>query len=297
MNKKMLLVLMTVGNALPSVFIKILSYRFDAFTQSFYRFLAAGVFFLAVSFLFFREELKKTARSARSLFLIILLALLNLGSVSLWVSGIYLVPATLAELLSKLQVVILIILSYLLFRDEKEVIRSKSFIAAALLCFAGTAGVVFGKGLPALTYSRGILFVLLASALSSAFALLTKKALDEIHPVVLSALNIIMVAAGFFVLSLFRGDIGIVARVPAGLTVFMVFTGIVGVGSGVGLYLVSIRNFGVVVTNVTLLLTPVFTAIFAFISMGEKLAPWQMVWGAVLVTGCYILIKSQKTSA
>jgi len=45
MNKKMLLVLMAVGNALPSVFIKYLSSHFDPFTQSFYRFLAAGVFF------------------------------------------------------------------------------------------------------------------------------------------------------------------------------------------------------------------------------------------------------------
>ncbi|PIV54249.1 hypothetical protein COY52_05270 [Candidatus Desantisbacteria bacterium CG_4_10_14_0_8_um_filter_48_22] len=294
MNKKMLLVLMAVGNALPSVFIKYLSSHFDPFTQSFYRFLAAGVFFLIIAFIFFRTELKETCADRRSIFFIILLTLVNLGSVVLWVTGIYLVPATLAELLSKLQVIIIVVFSYLLFRDEQEVIRSRSFFAASILCIAGVAGVILGKGAPVTGYSKGVVLVILGSFLSSIYALLAKKALNRTHPVVLSTLNVLLMSAGFLLLGLFWGDPGSITRAAPGITVFMLFSGVIGVGSGVGLYLLNIRSAGVVVTNMVLLVTPLFTAIFAFLSMGEKLTPWQMVWGAVLVTGCYILIKSQR---
>jgi drug/metabolite transporter (DMT)-like permease len=127
------------GWGLSPVFIRYLSGVYDPFSMNCVRYGTAAVLLVAWSLLFRRADLWRAVRRWRPT---LGLAGINIFQQAAWTIAIFHTTATSAQLLTKLQVPSVIILSFLIFRDERAIIRSRRFLLGTLLALIGVAGVL-----------------------------------------------------------------------------------------------------------------------------------------------------------
>jgi drug/metabolite transporter (DMT)-like permease len=135
---------------------------------------------------------------------------------------------------------------------------------------------------------RGDLMIFAGTVLWALNTVFSKEFLERLSPLKFTSITVIIGALAYFP---FCADA--VVRIPwrrislASWT-GLVFSSVFSLVIGYLVWYVSVRRVGNARTAVYSNLTPVFTALFAFLFLGESLRPRQIIGAAVILVGVYL---------
>lgn len=272
------------------IFIKYLSKFFTVSMQNFLRYLSAAVFLLMISLFLGKFSINFIRKNFRYIFLAAFTVFLYQ---TISVTGVYLIPTTIATILMKLNVFFTSIMAYIVYSDEREIILSKRFLIGVFLAFFGTAGIATeGFNLKNLSFSNqnfiGYILIILGAFFWSLYTIIIKKIVADIDKLFLTAIIFIFSSPMFIPLTLFEGNF--LQNIGLEIFLILILSGILSVGLGNALNYISIEGLGASITSVIQLLTPFFTGIFSYVFLGERISLIDIFFGVMVITGCGIIL-------
>ncbi len=270
----------------PNVMIRMLREDFDVFTQSFFRYVAASVFLFTVGLIFTRKHILHAAANIK---ILLIPALIMAVHQIFFTAGIFMTSANVSSLMGRLNAVIIPLLSFIFYEDERRVVKNKYFLFGVFLALLGVLGVILGKGSEEKIAGFNIGFVFLGTLGWSIYAVYMKKVVRTIEPLSIIAFVSLLSIIFFLPVVLVFGDIHKVTQVSTGKMWILFGSGILGVGLGNVFYYHAIRYVGTSISSVFFLLLPFSISIIAFFVLGETLTVMQIISGIILIAGCWIV--------
>ncbi len=120
-------------------------------------------------------------------------------------------------------------------------------------------------------------------------AMLYRKALRQAKPVTANIIRLTCTAAILFTFLVVLGKMGIAMSLPAGVVVLAGVSGIIGLGLGDTLYMVSLKSIGVARSVPITCTYPLFSLLWAAFLVGEPVT-WPVVLGAVTIVSGVLLL-------
>lgn len=238
----------------------------------------------------------KAGRLTKKIWLLALLPFIpNVIMQNFWALAFYYIDPGFVTLLVTTSIIWVVILSIILFRDERRLIKSKLFRFSIILSIIGVVGVTLSN--PSvhkpLTIT-GIIIVLLYDFIWGFYAIAVKVSMKNIDSRIGFSVISIYTTAGLAIPMMLFGKAGQMLEMPFTGWLVAVVSGITGIGLGHVFYYVSIHRLGSTVSALSLLAQPFVVIIFSYILFGEKLTAVQWLFGIVLVAGSAMAIIAEK---
>ena len=272
-----------------NVFIKVLSAEFDVVTQSFFWYLSGGTTALLLSAIIVPKELLVGFKNIK--LFIVPTIVITIHFVS-FIKGVYMTNATISALIAKLNAIFVPLLSFLIFPDERRVVKNKRFLLGTFLAFIGVAGVILAKEQSLAGYDkRGAGLLVFSMFWVAIYVIKIKKLVQKIHPLVIIAFVPLLSCVIFLPLVLVFGNVHQILEVETKTVLLLLIASAVSLGAGDSLYYYAIRHLGASISTSFLLITPLIAGVLAFFTLGELLTIEQMLSSAVLILGCLFTIR------
>ena len=279
----------------PNVMIRMLRTDFDVFTQSFFRYVAASVFLFAVGLAFTRRRIVDATSNLK---ILLVPAVIMAVHQIFFTAGIFMTSAVVSSLIGRLNAVIIPALSCIFYEDERQVVRNRSFLLGAFLALAGVMGVILGRDATEMDgFGVGTVFVMVGALGWSVYAIYIKKVVRSMDPLAIIAFVSLLSIFLFLPVVLVFGDIRKIASVSMRTQALLFGSGILGVGVGNVFYYHAIKHVGTSIASIFFLLLPLSVGVIAFLMLHETLTAVQVMSGAVLVFGCWIVTRLAKKRA
>ena len=279
----------------PNVMIRMLKDDFDVFTQSFFRYVAANIFLFAVGLIFTR---KRIVDAAGNLKMFLIPALIITANQIFFTAGIYMTSAVVSSLMGRLNAIIIPALSYIFYEDERQVVKNKSFLLGTFLALTGVIGVILGRDATHVDgFNIGVVFVIMAAISWSIYAVYIKKLVNSIDPLAITAFTSLLSIFFFLPVVLAFGNIREITNVSTGKLILLSGSGILGVGIGNIFYYNAIKHVGTSIAAIFFLSLPLSVGVIAFLVLNETLTIMQVMSGAILVFGCWVVTRLAKKRA
>ncbi len=271
------------------VFIKILSFFLDPVTQNFYRYLSATMFLYVLSGI--RHE-----RGGRvpSIITLVLPATFVFLFQMFTVYGLYLTSPTVAALIMRTNAIFVNIMAYILVKEERAIISSKMFVVGLLLGLIGAMGLTACEGgdVGGISLDVGALLILAGTLFWASYVISIRILVKEAEPLKLTT-RVFTLASSFFLPAvLLAGDVYRPLRLSWEINLLLLGSGVLCVGLGNFMNYIALKELGASVTSSLQLLIPLFTGIFSYITLGERLSLLHMMFGAMLLVGCGLILKA-----
>ncbi|HBZ82678.1 MULTISPECIES: DMT family transporter [Brevibacillus] len=201
--------------------------------------------------------------------------------------------ATNVGLLSTLNPVSIAIFSFLLVKEKIRPLQ----IVAMLISFAGVL-VVLCKGdfahLSQLHFNTGDLWMLAAVAMWGIYSVCGRWAMKTVSPMMST---------------LYSGLFGVMLMLPFNATTFTVertdwtfwlslfYVGVLATVVSMVMWNVGVQKVGATSAGMFLNFNPVFTAILAFLLLGETMSLLQLLGSVIVIVGCYLFSKLKHVPA
>ncbi|MBU0477028.1 DMT family transporter [bacterium] len=273
------------------IFVRYFSKYLDVHTQNAFRYLSGSLSLFIIVSIFFRSEFRQCLKVWKKLFIT---AFFLIIMQTFWVMALYRVLPAFVSLIGKISIVLTVIVSFMLFPEERESIKSAKYILGTLLCLLGVIGVIFFKGeVTSLQMKWGIIFIILANLFWTFYAVYVQKTLRNYNIVAFTPFVFIISAFVFFLMALIEGNPLAIIHLPIRVLFILFISGLFCIGLAHSVYYFAIRATGIAMASSILLISPLLTAIFSYFIFGEILTTGQLASGAVLLTGGYIVSKSK----
>lgn len=284
-----------LGWALAPVFIRYLSPHYDPYTQSFVRYASAAAALTPWCALFYPCELRQALGRWRALLGISAVVVLMQTA---WTVAIYSTTATSAQLVTKLQVPMVALLSYAAFREERGVIRDPRFLAGAALSLFGVWGVLLkapGAGaLPAPDLSFWLL--MLVNVCWAVYIVASRHACRDLHPVPMFTVVGAMVTLGFLPVMLWKGDAGQVTAAGPAVAAVAFLSGAVSISLSHSAFHYAQVRLGAAFCTTLHLLNPLATYAVAFaLWPDEAMNAVQWAGAALLIGGSALVVRARRS--
>lgn len=265
------------------VFIGYLNQHMGNFSQNLYRYIAACALLWLLSGVLFRRHLSFGKHLLPLLGPMAIICCHQL----LWVESIRLTTPTTASLLTQFQVIIVGLLAWIFFVDERATILSPRFLLGALLALVGVAGFILASGGGFSGATLGQLVVLLTAAVWALYTVVAKAAIRGLHPVVAFTWVCTGVLVFFIITTPVFGSPAQVLHVPLGVQIALVVSGMIGIALAHLFYYTALSHLSAAVCGTSLLLLPLLTGLWSFLFLypRETFQPLQVVFGAILLLG------------
>jgi len=284
--------------AIGPLFVKYFTSYYNVWAQNAFRYGCAAVALLAVMAV--RGRLRYRLRRDQWGRLALVTVANLLMQVSFAATYYFLYPAV-ASLVTRVNIVFITVLSFLIFHDERDVIRSPRFLAGAALALAGVVIVILGRDpelLSRLNVSERAFWIGVGLAVAQAlfgatYSLTIKHAVRNVPPLVSFTHVSWMTALGLWALLLLMGgaqDLWI--QPPAGLAL-MALSALMSIVIAHSCYYAALREIKVVVTASIMQLTPVLICILSALVYGDVLTPLQVAGGGAVVIGAWLAALAQ----
>ena len=279
------LALATFGWALSPVFIRYLKGPYDPYSQATLRYASAAAFLMVYSLILHRGGLRQAFAAPGAT---LGLAAMNVLLQATWTAGLYLTTATIGQLIVKIQVPMVIVLSFLVFREERAIIRSPWFVLGTLISILGAAGVLLedvgAAYLPRLDWAVALLLV---SALSwSVYAVWGKRTVARrLNAIPMFTVVALYTTLGLGLSSVLLGDPGTILEAPAATTMLAIFSGILPIAVAHSAFHYAQKHLGSAFCGSILLLNPLLTHGLALMLWTDEAMIWIQWLGAVALLG------------
>lgn len=273
-----------IGWSLAPIFIRMCSAVFDPYTQSFARYLSGSAMLSIICLIGWRAEFVALVRQPRKLLGI---SLLNVFMQYIWTAGCYGTPATTAQLIIKVNIVFVILLAYLLFREERAVIRDTRFLGGTAVSLVGLVFVLMkdpGELVPVLDGATVLL--VLMSVCWAIYVVWGKHLAWKMHPVPMFGVMSIHTAIGLGVLSMIFGHSMPLKSVPTHIWLVVLVSGFISIGLAHPAFQYAQRELGSALCTALNLVNPLFTFLFSLILLPDEfMLPQQWAGAALLLAG------------
>lgn len=292
--------LATLFWAMPTLFIRYIrretDNQFQVDAMNLYRY-AAGSSFGLILVAFWRP--RDFAPVLKKLWVPALLACFLALFQVVWVRGVCLVSAPYSTLVGRSSLIFNLLLVFILFREERHLIRSRRFLIMSTLCLATVAGIVISD--PSFTlhgtaanahYLHGTLLLLLAALLWSFYTMAVRRFAKHLPSAATFALTSSICTLLFFPLTWASGSLEFIKSPECSGRVLwaIIASGALCIAGAQMLFYASLKRIGVVRSSLFSLLTPFLTGLLSFVTLGEVLMPVQWLLGIVLIAGLAFII-------
>jgi drug/metabolite transporter (DMT)-like permease len=279
--------------AVGPLFVKYFTFHYDVWTQNAARYLAASVLLLAFAG---ARRWRVFALSRRQWTGLGVVSLSNVFMQTFFALMLYHIYPSVATLVGQINIVVVVVLSFLLFRDERSVIRSPRFLAGSALTLLGVAAVVLGRSAEILErldvgqreFWIGVALAVVWSVFSALYAVAIKPVVREVEPLVAFTNVSWMTTVGLGALALVFGRVSDLWRQPAISLLGLIATGILCIAVAHSLYYAAIRKVRLVIVVTFLQLQPVLTCILSALWYGDKLSAAQWAGGLAALGGAWL---------
>lgn len=271
--------------------VKYLTGHFDLWSQNFYRYLTACLFWLP--FLLYAVRRKRLAPGLwrRAL----LPAAINIVMQSFWAASFYHLDPGFMILLSKSSLLWIAALSMLLFPAERRLLGSARFWTGATLAVIGLVGVIAaGPAFSANGSLVGIAIGLTASFLWALYVMSARVAFQDTDSRLGFAVTCLYTTVGLGVAALLLGEPVAGLPVSASAWAGVVVSGITAIALSHVLFYAAMRRIGATIPSVLNLVTPFTILAVSRLVFGETMTPLQILFGVTLVVGGALSLLAQK---
>lgn len=192
--------------------------------------------------------------------------------------------ATNVGLISTLNMFSIAVFSYLFLREKINIFQ----ISSMILSFVGVL-LVLSKGhfdvLVSIGFNKGDLFMVAAVCIWGLYSVCSKWAMTYTTP-----LKATLYSGVFGVLILIPFNVGRfeVENVDGAFVQSILYTGIVSTVVCMLLWNIGVQKLGATTSGIFLNFNPIFTAILAFLLLGERMTWIQGIGSAIVITGCFL---------
>lgn len=277
--------------AVGPIFIKYLTGYIDLWTQNLLRYSVACLFWLPFLLFAIRRKRFETKIWRKAL----LPAVPNIVMQCLWAAGFYYIGPAFMVLLTKTSILWVAVFSFILFADERALVKSKRFWLGLALSAIGVVGVMYYKEDFAATRTLiGIIIALTAAFAWALYIISAKIAFKDIPSHHGFAVISIYTTAGLFVLALLFGRIGECVTMGSWRWACVVISGVTAISLGHVLYYVAIKRIGATIPALVILSQPFIVLAISNIVFGESLNTTQLFFGVALLIGSALAIWAQQ---
>lgn len=278
------LVIATLGWAMAPVFIRLCSADFDPFTQAFTRYVSGSAMLAVICMARWRNEFLTLLQHPLRLAPI---SALNVFMQYIWTVGCYGTPATTAQLIIKLNIVFVIAFAYVLFHEERAVIRDWRYGSGTIISLVGLVFVLMQDPAELVPVLNAPVLLLLLMALTWAVYVVWGKHLAwKMHPVPMFGVMSIQTAIGLGALAFAFGEPMESASIPRNIWMIAIVSGCISIGFAHPSFQYAQRELGSAFCTAINLVNPLFTYLFALVLLpDERMLPQQWAGAAVLLMG------------
>jgi len=281
-----------LGWASAPLFLRYFRDFIDAWTANGWRYGIAAVFWTP---LLVAAVVKRRA-PARLWYLALLPTFFNVvGQVLYALAPYYIEPGFFAFLLRS-QILFVTLGAWLLFPNERGVLRAPAYWLGVAIVMLGSVGiVVFGPGLPRGGTALGVIFSVVSGAFFAGYGLAVRRNMHGVNPMLAFAIISQQTAAILITLMLLFGARhgGAALSLNMNQTLLLVASSFIGIGIAHVFYYAAIARLGVAITGGVILLMPFFTAVASFFLYQERLSVGQWVCGTAAVVGAAMMLSTQ----
>jgi len=279
--------------AMSPVFMRMMTPHHDPYTIMLIRYVMAGIPLIPLTLLFYRGDLMRVLRMPKAMLGLIAL---NIAQQYVWTMACYGATATSAQLVTKLSVIFVIILSYVFFQEERSVIKHPFFITGTAVSFLGVAAVLMnnpGSAIPVL--DRYALLLMLTALFWAIYSVWAKHIVEHIHPIPVFTVLLCGSTSAFIPMAFAWGEPATVLDADLGLVIVYICSGVIPLSLGHPTFYYAQKHLGASFCSTFNLFTPVLTFAMALILLPtEKLLPTQLLGAAVLISGTVIVTLARR---
>lgn len=278
----------TVGWTFAPIFIRLLRNDYEPLTQGCVRYLFGSAFLIGLCWVYHRAALLKLLRNPLP---ILGIGILNIVQQYAWTAGTYNATATTAQLIVKLSLVLVVVFAYVLFHEERSVIKSPIFLAGALLSMVGVAGVLVRDPRDlSHAFADGNSLLLFCAFTWAVYSVWGKHIVLDIHPLPMFAVVASFTAVGLGVLAVAFERPATAFEASAWTTFLIAVSGISAIGGAHPAFHYAQKHFGSAFSNTFMLIVPLTTYLASLVFLpAEGLSPSQMAGGATLLLGTLLI--------
>lgn len=269
--------------AVAPVFIRYLSGPYDPYSQAFVRYASGAIALTAISMVWFRRDFLRLLTWSPGLLGV---SCLNVFQQCTWTAGTYRSTATAAQLTVTLHGVFVIIASYILFHEERRVIRSPLYLVGTAVSFLGVTAVLAkdpASMLPVL--DAGAAFLLTTAVFWGIYKVWSKHLVMGMHPIPMFAVIAVYTSLGLLGVSLTLGRPETIISAGARISVIAFISGLFPIALAHPAYNYAQKHLGAAFSSNFNLLVPLFTYLFGMLVLEDEYLT-QVQWlGAALLLG------------
>ncbi|MFD2445400.1 DMT family transporter [Bacillus sp. CGMCC 1.16607] len=192
--------------------------------------------------------------------------------------------ATNVGLISTLNVLSIAIFSFILLKERMNVLQLLSMI----LSLFGVI-LVLSKGkldsFLILEFNRGDLWMIIAVCIWGIYSVCSRWATKVTSPLMSTLYSGIF---GLLILLPFNLTHFSVTRIDSSFIVSILYTGVVSTVLCMVFWNIGVQKLGAMASGIFLNFNPIFTAILAFLILGEKMTWLQGIGSGIVIIGCYL---------
>ncbi|MBN2029011.1 DMT family transporter [bacterium] len=219
----------------------------------------------------------------------------NLIGQTLWAWTPYFIDPGLMSFLSRLSVLWAVLISFLLFKDERTLTQSTHFWLGLSLVVIGFGGMILGdnytfKG----TTATGIGMIFLCSLFVAGYQVFVRRNLRNVDSLTAFGMVSSLTSIGLIGAALSLGRPVQAFQLPLTVFLLILISGFFGIALSHFLLYFAIKRLGVAICSSTNLTGAFVAALGSRLIFRETLTQLQWLAGILLITGSMMLIRSQK---
>lgn len=276
--------------------LRYMSLYFDVNNNNMVRFFAGSAVLFCYGLWKYRSQYAMVFKSKNLSGKVLALGILMTTNMYLFIQGLSATSAVTGSIFSILAMPLAIGLAAFFYADERERVKQPQFYWGSLLAIMGALFFVLQKnGTTEINgdFVLGAAFLFLAISIQGVQSLVIKSMNNQVNAVVISTFTAFFAALFNFVISLSADKISQLSLVSEGLLLGLVFAGIYGIVVGMFMSFQIVQKQGIVTYNLLQLIVPFAAAVFAFISLDERLNLWQILSGIVVILGCLYALRKK----
>lgn len=264
------------------LFIKALTGSLDSFTQNALRYVVACGFNMPLLWIAARQGRVDSRVWRRA----VEPAIPNILMQTLWAASFYYAEPALVTLLSKTSVLWVMVLSVILFAQERDLLRRWRFWSGLILTVSGVVGVlVFKPGFTASGTRLGIALILAQAVFSALYTIAIRRSLGQVDSLIGFSVVSLYTTAALWVLALAWGHPIRALSIGIRDWTFVAISGITALTLGHTFYYAAIKRIGATVPALVLLAQPFGVLVLSGVLYGEEMTAVQLLFGMVLLVG------------
>jgi drug/metabolite transporter (DMT)-like permease len=184
--------------------------------------------------------------------------------------------------------------SFIIFSDERPLLRSKRFWSGLLIAVTGFTGLSLGgEGIPRGGTLFGIVLVMIACIFMSGYMLSVRYYFKNTNSRTAFSVIALYTSMGTLLTMMIFGEPLAFTGLPLKINALIILSGIIGIGLAHVLYYAAQKVLGSAIASSSTLFSAFYTAILSYIIFDEKLTMLQWVSGLLITAGGLMLLAAQ----